>query len=152
MRFELSILIQRRPEVCFEFLQNKHRHVQPAGSPVLKLEKLTPGPVTVGTRLVEVVQMLPIFQGTIHSTIRRCEPPHWLAEDFEGAGMIGQLEYRFMHHGDGTRLIQTESVQMLGWLRVLSPGVQRALEPRLHQRLEEIRLFLEGEDEKAFPQ
>ncbi|MBN1667241.1 MAG: hypothetical protein JW862_09130 [Anaerolineales bacterium] len=146
MQFELSILIRQPPEICFAFLQNKHRHIQPPHLPVLKLEKTTSGAVAVGTRFIEVVQMLPFFKGTIHSIITRCEPPHWLAEDFEGAGMRGQLAYQFLEHRDGTRLIQTETLQMQGWTRVLSPWVQRALEPRLRQRLEEIRLFLEGEN------
>ncbi len=63
MNFELSIVIKRPPTAVFDFLRDKDKFQQPAGSPVLALEQTTPGPAAVGTRYREVVQMLPFIRG-----------------------------------------------------------------------------------------
>jgi uncharacterized protein YndB with AHSA1/START domain len=144
MDFEYSVHIRRPPEVCFAFLRDKDSYPQETGSPVLRLDKTTPGPADVGTRYLEVVQMFPFVRGTIHSVITRFEPPRWLAEDFTGAGMAGQLAYEFVPEAGGTRLIQREQMQMTGLLRPLQALVERLLIPQLKQRLEDIKTILEG--------
>ena len=74
MYFELSILIRRSPSDVFAFLRDKDQYPQEDDSPVLILEKTTVGPVGVGTRYREVVQMLPFVRGEILSGITRNEP------------------------------------------------------------------------------
>ena len=44
MYFELSITINRSPSDVFAFLRDKDKYPQEDGSPVLILEKITPGP------------------------------------------------------------------------------------------------------------
>jgi hypothetical protein len=63
--FELSIPINRSPADVFVFLRDKDKYPQEEGSPVLVLEKTTPGPTGVGTCYREVVQMLPFYRGEI---------------------------------------------------------------------------------------
>jgi len=66
-------MIAQPPGKVFAFPRDKHLHAQEPGSPVLLLEKTTPGDVGVGTRFREVVRMLPGVRGEIRSTVSRCE-------------------------------------------------------------------------------
>jgi hypothetical protein len=145
MDFELAITIDRAPAEVFAFLRDKDRHTQEADSPVLLLEKTTPGPAGAGTRYREVVQMLPFFRGEILSEITRFEPDGVLEEDFAGAGMEGHLAYRFLPADGGTQLIQRETLHLTGPLRLLAPLVERMLARRLLQRLEAIKQLLESD-------
>jgi carbon monoxide dehydrogenase subunit G len=144
MRFELSVHIKRPPADVFGFLRDKDKYPQKPGSPVLALEQTTPGPAGVGTRYREVVQMLPFVRGEILSAVTRFDPPRHLEEDFEGAGMKGHLAYEFLSDGDGTRLIQRETLEMKGLLCLLSPFVKRMLGRQLQRRLEALREVLDG--------
>jgi len=118
-------------------------YTQKPGSPVLRLDKVTSGPVGNGTRYIEVVQMFPFVSAEIHSVVTRFEPPTWLAENFEGFGMIGQLLYQFTPREEGTYLIQREHLILQGLLRPLEPLVAWLLAPRLQERLSEIKGILE---------
>jgi hypothetical protein len=142
--FELSVTIERTPSDVFAFLRDKDLYPQEPGSPVLALDKTTEGPPGLGTRYREVVQMLPLMRGEILSEITRYEPDRFLEEDFEGAGMRGHLAYEFVPHGGGTELIQRETLQPLGLLKLVGPLIQRMLSRRLHERLESIKVVLES--------
>lgn len=144
MEFELSIFIKRPPADVYVFLRDKDTHPQEEGSPVLVLEKTTPGPVQVGTGYREVVQMLPFYRGEILSEITRIEPNEWLEENFRGAGMEGHLSYQFLAEDGGTRLIQRESLHCRGPLRLFQSAVRLALDGRLRERLNDIKAVLEG--------
>ena len=144
MQFEISISIDRSPSDVFAFLRDKDEFPQEVGSPVLILEQTTPGPAGVGTRYREVVQMLPFFQGEILSKITRFEPGQYLEEDFWGAGMRGHLAYRFLSEGDGTRLIQRETVRCCGLLGLLDPVIKAMLFRRCRERLDGIKAVLES--------
>lgn len=144
MYFEFSILIRRSPADVFAFLRDKDQYPQEDDSPVLVLEKTSVGPVGIGTRYREVVQMLPFVRGEILSVITRYEPDQFLEEDFQGARMIGHLAYQFLPEGGGTRLIQRETLSAQGLLRPLEPVIERMLACRLIERLEGIKTVLEG--------
>jgi len=144
MRFELSVHINRPPADVFGFLRDKDKYPQKPGSPVLTLEQTTPGPAGVGTRYREVVQMLPFVRGEILSVVTRFDPPRHVEEDFEGAGMKGHLAYEFLPEGDGTNLIQRETLEMKGLLRLSSPFVKRMLGRQLERRLDALREVLDG--------
>jgi len=144
MYFELSITIDRSPSDVFAFLRDKDKYPQEDGSPVLILDKITPGPPGVGARYREVVQMLPFVQGEILSEITRFEPGEFLEEDFQGAGMEGHLAYQFLAEGSGTKLIQRETLFCRGLLKVLEPMIRLALSRRLRERLEDIKTILES--------
>lgn len=144
MEFELSVFIKRPPADVYAFLRDKDTYPQKEGSPVLLLEKTTPGSVRVGTRYREVVQMLPFYRGEILSEITRIEPNEWLEEDFHGAGMYGHLSYQFLPEDGGTRLIQRESLHCRGLLNLFQFAVRLALGGRLRWRLDGIKAVLEG--------
>lgn len=144
MHFELSVAIARSPSDVFAFLRDKDLYPQQPGSPVLALDKTTLEPVGVGTRYREVVQMLPLVRGEMLSEITRYEPPRFLEEDFRGAGMRGHLAYEFVPHGDGTVLVQRETLEPLGLLRPFGRLIERSLSAKLQERLESIRDGLES--------
>lgn len=143
MDFELSILINRRPAEVFAFLRDKDKCPQKPDSPVLVLEKTTPGSVRVGTRYREVVQMLPFYRGEILSEITRFEPNQYLEEDFSGAGMSGHLAYHFLPVQSGTKLIQLETLHYRGLLGLFEPVIRLFLDRRLRERLQAIKTELE---------
>lgn len=144
MYFDLSIRIARLPVDVFAFLRDKDLFPQPAGSPVLALDKTTPGPAGVGTGYREVVQMLPLIRGEIRSRVTRFEPPRFLEEDFRGAGMSGHLAYEFVPHGEATLLVQRETLEPYGIARLFAGVIERSLATKLPERLESIRLILES--------
>lgn len=145
MYFELSISINRPSADVFTFLRDKDKYPQEADSPVLLLEKMTPGAPGVGTRYREVLQMLPFIRGEILSEITRFEPYEFLEEDFEGAGMKGHLAYQFLAEGEEeTKLVQREMLQYRGILRLFEPLIQPILGRRLVERLEEIKRVSES--------
>ena len=144
MHFDLSVTIARPPATVFAFLRDKHLHVQEAGSPVLALEKTSPGAVGVGTRYRELVRMLPALRGEISSTVTRYEPDRALEEDFEGAGTSGHLAYGLAPVDGGTWLVQRQTLELAWWLRPLTPLVRRAFGRRLRGRLDGIAELLEG--------
>jgi len=144
MYFDLSITIDRPPGDVFAFLRDKDKFPQKPGSPVLALQQTTPGPPGVGTRYREVVQMLPFYRGVILSVITRFEPGAHLEEDFAGAGMKGHLAYTFLPEDGGTRLIQQETLEPQGLLRLFAPWIERSLSRQLHHRLEGIKQVLEA--------
>jgi hypothetical protein len=144
MYLEASVTVERSPVDVFGFLRDKDKYPQEEGSPVLVLEQKTPGPAGVGTRYREVVQMLPFYRGVILSEITRFEPGAFLEEDFRGAGMEGHLAYEFRPEGEGTRLIQRETLHYRGLLRLLEPVIKPMLYRRVRERLEEIKRVLEG--------
>jgi hypothetical protein len=143
MYFELSVTIERPPSDVFAFLRDKDPYPQEPGSPVLALDKTTDGPPAVGTRYREVVQMLPFVRGEILSEITRYEPPSHLEERFWGAGMQGHLAYEFAPSGEGTALVQRETLQPLGMLKLVEPLIKRMLYRKLRERLEAIQSILE---------
>ena len=151
MFFELSVRIRRPPEDVFDFLRDKDRYPQEPGSPVLALEKTTPGETCVGTRYREVVQMAPFVRGEFLSAITRYDPPHFLEEDFEGAGMQGHLAYEFTSDPGGTLLVQRETLDVLGPLKIVSPMIQYVLARQLRKRLEGIRDVLDSGREVGCP-
>ena len=127
MDFELDIIIERSPYIVFTFLRDKDTYPQEENSPVLLLEKTTPGPLGVGTRYREIVQMLPFFKGEILSEITHFEPGHRLDEDWQGPCMEGCLTYLFLPENGGTKLIQRETVNLCGLLWLLSPLIKLTL-------------------------
>jgi hypothetical protein len=144
MDFELVIQISRPPDTVFAFLRDKDKFPQAEDSPVLLLEKTTPGPHAVGTRYREVVQMLPFFKGEILSEITHYEPGERLGEAWQGAGMKGHLTYLFIPENDGTKLIQQETVRPQGLLRLVAPLIKWTLGRRLQERLHDVKRILEA--------
>jgi hypothetical protein len=143
MLVKLRIIINKPPSDPFNFLCNKDKFKQPSNSPVLLLEKTTPGPLGVGTRYREVVQMLPFVKKDILSEVTRFEPSSVLEEKWRGAGMEGILTYFFNPIPGGTELIQHVNIKALGLLRPFDTMLSKTYAKAAQYRLECLKALLE---------
>jgi hypothetical protein len=143
MLHKFRIRIEKPPADVFHFLCNKDSYEQERGSPVLLLEKTTPGPVGVGTRYREVVQMAPLIKSEILSEITRFEANSILEERWAGGGMKGILAYFFHPAGRGTELEQHVTIETHRLLRPFSAIISRQYAKAAQYRLDCIKTILE---------
>jgi hypothetical protein len=148
VEFEVEALIDRPPEDVFAFFRNMHKQPRRKGSVVPVYDKITPGPVGVGTRIREVVRLLPFLKGEIISEIIGYDPPHRLDYRFVAfEKMDGELTYRFEPTGEGVRVIQRHTLRPRGTvLKLLSPLIRATFSRAIDHRLKGIKKVLEGED------
>jgi carbon monoxide dehydrogenase subunit G len=143
MLVKFQIQINKPPADVFNFLCNKDSYKQQSGSPVLLLEKTTPGPLGVGTRYREIVQMMPFIKGEILSEVTRFEPHNVLEEEWVGGGMKGILTYFFNPVGEGTELIQHVNIKALGLLKPFDAMISRTYTKAAQYRLDCLKAVLE---------
>lgn len=143
MLCEFRIRIDKPPGDVFYFLCNKDSHQQQKGSPVLLLEKTTPGPLGVGTRYREVVQMAPLIKSQILSEITRFKLASILEERWAGGGMQGVLTYFFHPVGQGTELVQQVTIETHWLLRPLNAVISKVYAKAAQYRLDCIKAVLE---------
>lgn len=148
MRFKTEAFIHRPPEDVVDFFRDMHRQPRREGSVVPVYDKITPGPVGVGTRIREVVRLLPLLKGEIISEITGYDPPHRLDYGFVAFGkMDGELTYRFEPVGEGVRVLQRHTLRPRGMLlKLLSPLIGVTFSWAIDHRLKGIKKVLEGED------
>jgi len=143
MVFTEEIEIAAPVEAVFGCLANKHRIERKPGALVPRLDKLTAGPVGVGTRFVEEVRMFPGVISTIRSRVTRFDSGVALEEEFEGAGLVGTMRYSFDQTGSGTRLTHVQEMRFLGLYRgfnLILPVFRIAM----RRRLQAIKALLES--------
>jgi hypothetical protein len=143
MDYDLSIAIRRPPEAVYAMLTEIQDFIHGPGSPVPEMEKIPPGPTTVGTRWREVVRLLPFLTMTMWSEVTGVAPGRRLSEAFHGPLMSGQLNYEIDPTPDGSVLRQRETLEPHGPLRLVAGLMGRMLRPRLAARLVAIRDLLE---------
>lgn len=145
MRFEFKIEISAPVSVVYNFFRDKHLHTQEQGSAVILIEKISPGPVNLGTQFREVVRVFPWYQMEIRSEVTGFEQGTRIAEKFWGPAMHGNLEYRLSVMGSGTTLVQLQDFYFEGVIRLLSPFIRPMLGYQLRSRLQGIKHILESE-------
>ena len=144
MEFEFTAMIHCPPADVFALFRDIDQYNEHKGSPVPVLDKITDGPVGVGTRYREVVRMLPGVMMTILSEVTGYEPERYLASDWRSAVMEGHLAYTFAPVDGGTRVIQKMSLNPRGILRVFSPLIKVMFSRAASRRLVEIKALLEA--------
>jgi len=143
MLVKFKIQINKPPSDVFNFLCDKDKYKQQSGSPVLLLEKTTPGPLGVGTCYREVVQMMPFVKGEILSKVTRFEPGRVLEEEWIGGGTKGVLTYFFNPTEEGTALIQHVNLKTLGLLKLFDAIISRTYAKAAQYRLDCLKAVLE---------
>jgi len=143
MLHEFRIQINKPPVEVFQFLCNKDTYKQQDGSPVLLLEKTTAGPLNVGTRYREVVQMAPFVKSQILSEITRYEPYSVLEEKWSGSGLKGILTYFFHQVDQGTELVQHVNIETHWLLRPFNTIISKTYSKAAQYRLGIIKTVLE---------
>ena len=87
MNFRFSVLIDRPPIAVFAFFRDVDQHAGQEGTPVPVYDKVTPGPVGIGTRYREVIQILPLIRGEMLSEITLYDEGQRLGYRFAGLGL-----------------------------------------------------------------
>ena len=143
MLHEFRIQIGKPPADVFHFLCGKDSYEQQKGSPVLLLGKTTPGPIGVGTRYREVVQMAPFIKAEILSEITKFEPNTVLEERWAGGGMKGILTYSFHPAGQGMELVQCLNIETHWLLKPFDAMTSREYARAARYRLDCVKAILE---------
>lgn len=144
MEFELSTIIHRPLREVFAFFRDIDQHAGQKGTIVPVYDKITPGPVGVGTRYREVVQVMPLITGEILTEVVGYQPDQQLAYRFIALGMAGELTYGFEATEEGTRVVQRQSLWPSGWMRLFSPMIGAMFSRMIAKRLAGIKGFLES--------
>lgn len=143
MEFRFTATIQRPPGQVFAFFRDIDQHAGRKGTRVPVYDKLTPGPIGLGTRYREVVQLLPLVCGEIISEITEYDEEARLGYRFSGLGMDGTLTYTFRAVDRGTYLVQEQNLHPRGVLRLFHEFIRRTFTTVAGQRLESIKALLE---------
>jgi len=146
MLHKFRIQINKPPNEVFTFLCNKDSYKQQNGSPVLLLEKTTPGAIRVGTCYREIVQMMPFIKREMLSKVTRYEPGSVLEEEWAGAGMKGVLTYYFHPNSGGTELIQNVKIETITLLKPFESMISRTYVRAAQYRLECVKTILETDN------
>jgi len=144
MDFEFVAVIACPLAGVFALFRDVDQYNEHEGSPVPVLDKITDGPVRVGTRYREVVKMLPFITMTILSEITEYEPERYLASRWWSNVMEGRLAYTFEPVDGGIRVVQRMSLNPKGVLRVFSPLIKVMFSRAGEHRLAWIKAFLEA--------
>ncbi|HOU11823.1 MAG TPA: SRPBCC family protein [Anaerolineae bacterium] len=144
MDFEFVAVIDCPLADVFALFRDVDQYNEHEGSPVPVLDKITEGPVRVGTRYREVVQMMPFVTMTILSEITEYESERRLASRWWSNVMEGRLAYTFELVDGGVRVIQRMSLNPKGVLRVFSPLIKVMFSRAGEHRLAWIKAFLEA--------
>jgi len=137
------------PGDVFAFLRDVDQHAGRKGTRVPVYDKLTPGPVGLGTRYREVVQLLPLVRGEIISEITDYEEGKRLGYRFSGLGMDGALTYTFQAVDRGTYLVQEQSLHPRGLLRIFGKAIGMMFSFMAGGRMEGITALLEQSAREA---
>lgn len=148
MLFELSAFIRRSPADVFRFFKDIDKHPRDRRSIVPVLEKTTPGPTQVGSQYREIVRLRPGLTMQINSVLTACQQASFLAYEWTGPWMEGELEYTFTPENGGTRLTQKQTIQPQGLLRLFTPLMRWSFRIQVGRRLESIKNFLDAQEER----
>jgi hypothetical protein len=141
--FEFRAVIERPISDVFDFFRDMDQHPRSLHSVVPVYDRVTDGPVSVGTRYREVIRFLPFVTGVMMSEITCFEPERRLGLRFSGLGMDGELTYNLQAAGWGTLVVQRQSLRPRGLLALLNPLIETAFSRVAGQRLRDIKSLLD---------
>lgn len=144
MGFRQAIVIERAPAEVYEFMKEFENHPQERGSKVLRVERLTEGPVGLGARYLECVQLLPLASVEFISEVTRFEPPLRIVFQWVGGGMRGILSISIEAHNSGTLLAVEEEIIPQGILKHAKVILQAVFRQTWGKRLAGIKRVLES--------
>jgi len=143
MIFRFEVVIKCPMADVFGFFRDIEKHTGQEGTVVPIYDKLTPGQAREGTRYREVVQLAPFLRGEMISEVTCYQEGRRLGYQFSGLGMDGELNYFFYEVGEGTRVVQEQSLRPHGILRLFSFWIEAMFSKAAEKRLESIQILLE---------
>lgn len=141
--FTLEEWIARMPQPLFDLLSDASRASELAPA-VKQMEKLTGGPVGVGTRYRETR----VMKGKVHETeleVVRYEQPAVYAMRNVTNGIETVYEYRLVPEGEGTRIFLSATVQGSGLKKLMVPLVAGILKREDGDHLARLKQVAEQE-------
>jgi hypothetical protein len=118
-------------------------HPQEESSQVISVEKLTSGPIGIGTQFREMVQTLPFVQAEMISEVTQHDHNERIEIAWRGGGMEGVLTYSLKSQNRGTSVGFHETVTAKGLMKLAEPIIRRSFERMLGNRLRGIKRVLE---------
>ena len=144
MKFKLAILIEKTPGEVFAFLRDLYQLPFREHPVVPVYEKTTSGPVGVGTRFREIVRVPLLSEWQIVSEITAFQPESYIEYKWLGPGMRGELAYQVEPAPGGAMLVQRQTLNPMGLLKILNPFIAWIFSRQIAARLEGIKAILEG--------
>jgi uncharacterized protein len=146
VRFDAQVRVRCSPQDAFDVLANVDRYATHPGSPVAAMERIPPGPTTVGTRWREVIRLGPFGHFTVWSEVTALAEPYELVEHFAGPGMRGTLRYALEPLSPGLIILhQHQRFWITGRLASARRRlIERMWVPRATARMEDLRRLMEA--------
>ena len=110
---------------------------------VIEVEKLTDGPVAVGTRYRETRQAAE-RKGYVEMEVTAFDPPRTFATSFDQGGYETTYRYILEADGKGTNVTLECAVEADGWKILLAPFTARAMERFDKRLLKSLKAAIEG--------
>ena len=146
MKFHLKTHINRPVEQVFAFLRDIDQHHLLDHPVVPVYAKVTPGPLRVGTEILEMVRVMPFICMEIRSQVTGLETNRSISYRWQGPGMHGELTYLFNETKSGMHLTQIQTLEMHGLGELFNPIVRKAFHQRIEARLADIKATLESKN------
>lgn len=141
-RGSLVFSVARPPSAVFELLADLER--APEWVPdLVSVEKTTPGPVGVGTRYSEVVQMGK-QTSTAELEVTEYERDRVFAHDGEGGPSRFSARFTLKPEGDGTRVTHEYTVRLRGLFKLMTPFIMGWVRKNSQAATVELKRLLES--------
>ncbi len=137
-----SINIQRPIHQVFDFVCNFENDKYWWKS-VIKTQKLTPGPVGVGSEFDQVAKLMFV---TVHNRlcVTAYHPPDQMASRNESPQLAYDVQYHFTEEGNTTRYTLTADLDPKGVFKWLLPITMSVLYGQLQMYFQELKTYLEA--------
>lgn len=106
-------------------------------------EKLTDGPITVGTSFRET-RLMKGREATAELTVTAHQPDSHVAISSEAEGISVTYDYRIAAEGDGTRVVWTCQLEAGGLRKALLPVVAAIMKKEDGDHLRQLKAYLEN--------
>jgi uncharacterized protein YndB with AHSA1/START domain len=138
---ETSILIDRQVEDVYAYVTDVDKMTQWRGG-VVEVEKVTDGPVGVGTR-IRAVGKRPGGRSSMDVEVTEVEPSARFAYRGEAGPLSTINTYTFESDAYGTKVTHTDEVELRGMLRLIEPLLGRMLRRQFEADLASLKAHLE---------
>jgi carbon monoxide dehydrogenase subunit G len=138
----LSFRLSKPPAEVFPYLSDLER--APEWVPdLVSVSKLTEGPLGIGTRYSEVVN-LGAKMGTVHLEVTHYEPDRLFAHKGVGGPMEFTGRFTLEPQGDGTLVTHTYAVQLNGMARLMAPLIKDRVRKLAEAGIQNLQRALDG--------
>ena len=137
----VSIDVAATPEAAFAVVADMTQ--APRWVPdLVSVTKVTDGPVAVGTRYTEVVQMGD-KQGDGELWVTVHEPPRVYAHDGQGGPARFSARFTIEPAGDGCRVVHDYEVKLTGMARLMAPLMSKWVEKNSRAAMDNLKRLIE---------